>query len=109
MLPVESYLPDGRTPNDTATVRSVFIIGRDKKLILSMTYPMTVRRNFAEVIRALDALQLSTNKGVATPDDWQIGQDVIIPAAVNDNDAKEKFGTFEKVLPYLRKVKLKYI
>ena len=109
MLPVVSYLLDGRTPNDTATVRSVFIIGRDKKLILSMTYPMTVRRNFAEVIRALDALQLSTNKGVATPDDWQIGQDVIIPAAVNDNDAKEKFGTFEKVLPYLRKVKLKYI
>ena len=72
-----------------------------------MTYPMTVGRNFAEVIRALDALQLSTNKGVATPAHWQIGQDVIIPAAVNDNDAKEKFVTFEKVLPYLRKVKLK--
>jgi alkyl hydroperoxide reductase subunit AhpC len=107
MLPAEAYLPDGRTPNDTATVRSVFIIGPDKKLKLSMTYPMTVGRNFAEVIRALDALQLSTNKGVATPADWQIGQDVIIPAAVNDNDAKEKFGTFEKVLPYLRKVKLK--
>ena len=107
MLPAEAYLPDGRTPNDTATVRSVFIIGPDKKLKLSMTYPMTVGRNFAEVIRALDALQLSTNKGVATPADWQIGQDVIIPAAVNDKDAKEKFGTFEKVLPYLRKVKLK--
>jgi len=107
MLPAEAYLPDGRTPNDTATVRSVFIIGPDKKLKLSMTYPMTVGRNFAEVIRALDALQLSSNKGVATPADWQIGQDVIIPAAVNDEDAKVKFGTFEKVLPYLRKVKLK--
>src|SRR5210317_610219 len=107
MLPGDAYLPDGRAPNDTATVRSVFIIGPDKQLKLSMTYPMTVGRNFAEVIRALDALQLSTSKGVATPADWQIGQDVIIPAAVNDNDAKEKFGTFEKVLPYLRKVKLK--
>jgi alkyl hydroperoxide reductase subunit AhpC len=68
-----------------------------------MTYPMTVGRNFAEVIRALDALQLSINKGVATPADWQIGQDVIIPGAVNDKDAKEKFGNFEKVLPYLKK------
>lgn len=106
MLPSEAYLPDGRTPNDTATVRSVFIIGPDKKLKLSMTYPMTVGRNFAEVLRALDALQLSSNKGVATPADWQIGQDVIIPATVNDEDAKEKFGVFEKVLPYLRKVNL---
>jgi len=106
MLPSEAYLPDGRTPNDTATVRSVFIIGPDKKLKLSMTYPMTVGRNFAEVLRALDALQLSSNKGIATPADWQIGQDVIIPAAINDEDAKEKFGVFEKVLPYLRKVSL---
>ena len=106
MLPSEAYLPDGRTPNDTATVRSVFIIGLDKKLKLSMTYPMTVGRNFAEVLRALDALQLSSNKGIATPADWQIGQDVIIPAAINDEDAKEKFGVFEKVLPYLRKVSL---
>jgi len=106
MLPSEAYLPDGRTPNDTATVRSVFIIGPDKKLKLSMTYPMTVGRNFAEVLRALDALQLSSNKGIATPADWQIGQDVFIPAAINDKDAKEKFGVFGKVLPYLRKVSL---
>jgi alkyl hydroperoxide reductase subunit AhpC len=106
MLPSEAYLPDGRTPNDTATVRSVFIIGPDKKLKLSMTYPMTVGRNFAEVLRALDALQLSSSKGIATPADWQIGQDVIIPATINDEDAKEKFGAFEKVLPYLRKVSL---
>ena len=72
-MPGYAYLPDGRTPNDTATVRSVFIIGPDKQLKLSMTYPMTVGRNFAEVIRALDALQLSTSKGVATPADWQVG------------------------------------
>ena len=70
MLPFNTYLPDGRTPNDTATVRSVFIIGPDKQLELSMTYPMIVGRNFAEVIIALDALQLSTSKGVATPADW---------------------------------------
>jgi len=106
MLPVEAYLPDGRTPNDTATVRSVFIIGPDKKLKLTMTYPMTVGRNFAEVLRALDALQFTNDRGVATPADWQVGQDVIIPAALNDEDAQEKFGNFEKVLPYLRKVNL---
>jgi alkyl hydroperoxide reductase subunit AhpC len=106
MLPSEAYLPDGRTPNDTATVRSVFIIGPDKKLKLSMTYPMTVGRNFAEVLRALDALQLSNSKGVATPADWQVGNDVIIPAAISDEDAESKFGAFDKPLPYLRKVNL---
>jgi len=106
MLPSEAYLPDGRTPNDTATVRSVFIIGPDKKLKLSMTYPMTVGRNFAEVIRALDALQLSSQKGVAMPADWQAGQDVIIPATLNDEEAEKKFGLFKKDLPYLRKVNL---
>ena len=106
MLPAEAYLPDGRTPADSATVRSVFIIGPDKQLKLMMTYPMTVGRNFGEVMRALDALQTSTSKGVATPADWQVGEDVIIPPAVNDEDAKAKFGSFEAVLPYLRKTKL---
>ena len=90
----------------TATVRSVFIIGPDKKLKLAMTYPMTVGRNFAEVLRALDALQLSSSQGIATPADRQVGQDVIIPAAINDEEARERFGAFEKVLPYLRKVRL---
>ena len=106
MLPSEAYLPDGRTPNDTATVRSVFIIGPDKKLKLSMTYPMTVGRNFAEVLRALDALQLSANKGIATPADWNPGEDVIIPTAVNNEDARQRFGEFKTLLPYLRKVNL---
>ena len=106
MLPAEAYLPDGRTPNDSATVRSVFIIGPDKKLKLSMTYPMTVGRNFAEVLRALDALQATVKHGVATPADWQIGQDVIIPASVSDADAEKKFGTFDKKLPYLRTTRL---
>jgi alkyl hydroperoxide reductase subunit AhpC len=106
MLPAEAYLPDGRTPADSATVRSVFIIGPDKQLKLSMTYPMSVGRNFAEIMRALDALQTTTEHGVATPANWVTGQDVIIPPTVNNDDAKAKFGAFETVLPYLRTTKL---
>ncbi|MEO0865091.1 MAG: peroxiredoxin [Pseudomonadota bacterium] len=105
MLPAEAYLPDGRTPADSATVRSVFIIGPDKQLKLSMTYPMTVGRNFAEVVRALDGLQTSAGMGVATPANWNVGDDVIIPTAVSDEDAKAKFGEFTTVLPYLRTTK----
>ena len=71
-----------------------------------MTYPMTVGRNFAKVIRALDALQLSTSNGVATLPDWQAGQDVIIAVAVNDEEAESRFGGYEKRLPYLRTVQL---
>ncbi|WP_422075901.1 peroxiredoxin [Tranquillimonas rosea] len=105
MLPAEAYLPDGRTPADSATVRAVFIIGPDKQLKLTMTYPMTVGRNFAEVLRALDALQLTASKGVAAPADWQVGQDVIIPASLSDDEAKSKFGDFTTHLPYLRTTK----
>ncbi|OXT01869.1 peroxidase [Notoacmeibacter marinus] len=105
MLPAEAYLPDGRTPNDTATVRTVYIIGPDKKLKLSMTYPMNVGRNFAEVLRALDGLQTAAKHTVATPANWNVGEDVIIPATVSDEDAKAKFGEFDTVLPYLRKTK----
>jgi alkyl hydroperoxide reductase subunit AhpC len=107
MLPAEAYMPDGRTPADSATVRSVFIIGPDAQLKLSMTYPMSVGRNFAEVLRALDALQTTTNNGVATPANWETGQDVIIPPTVSNDDATAKFGEFETVLPYLRKTSLK--
>ena len=106
MLPAEAYLPDGRTPADSATVRSVFIIGPDKQLKLTMTYPMTVGRNFGEVLRALDALQTSAGQGVATPANWVTGQDVIIPATVSDEEATAKFGEFETVRPYLRTTKL---
>lgn len=106
MLPAEAYMPDGRTPNDSATVRSVFIIGPDKQLKLSMTYPMSVGRNFAEILRALDALQTTTAHGVATPANWTTGEDVIIPPSVSNEDATKKFGDFEAVLPYLRKTKL---
>lgn len=106
MLPADAYLPDGRTPNDSATVRAVFIIGPDKKLKLSMTYPMNVGRNFAEVLRALDGLQTAAGNGVATPANWNVGDDVIIPATVSNEDAKAKFGDFTTVLPYLRTTKL---
>ncbi|KMK68715.1 peroxiredoxin [Puniceibacterium sp. IMCC21224] len=106
MLPAEAYLPDGRTPNDSATVRVVFIVGPDKKLKLSMTYPMNVGRNFAEVLRALDGLQTAAKYTVATPANWQVGQDVVIPATVSAEDATAKFGTFDTVLPYLRMAKL---
>jgi alkyl hydroperoxide reductase subunit AhpC len=104
MLPAEYVLPDGRSPADSATVRSVFIIGPDKQVKLMMTYPMTVGRNFAEIIRALDGLQMSS-KGVATPANWEVGQDVIVPPAVSTEDAEAKFGTVTTVLPYLRTVK----
>lgn len=107
MLPADAYLPDGRTPADSATVRVVFIIGPDKKLKLSMTYPMTVGRNFAEVLRALDALQTSAKENVAMPANWTPGEDVIVPVAVSDEDAIAKYGAIDTVLPYLRKAKLK--
>lgn len=106
MLPADAYLPDGRTPADSATVRAVFIIGPDKQLKLTMTYPMNVGRNFAEVLRALDALQTANGENVATPADWNVGQDVIIPTSVSDEDAKAKYGEFETVFPYLRRTKL---
>lgn len=106
MLPADAYLPEGRTPADSATVRVVFIIGPDKKLKLSMTYPMTVGRNFGEVLRALDALQTAAGQGVATPANWHPGDDVIIPATVSDADARARFGDFTTVLPYLRTTKL---
>ena len=105
MLPAEAYLPDGRTPADSATVRSVFIIGPDKKLKLSMTYPMSVGRNFAEVLRALDALQLTFNVPLATPANWSAGQDVIVALALNDEQARQKYGELDIKLPYLRTAK----
>ncbi len=106
MLPAEAYLPDGRTPNDTATVRSVFIIGPDKKLKLSMTYPMNVGRNFAEILRALDGLQTAAKENVATPANWIPGEDVVVPVAVSDEDAIAKYGSIDKKLPYLRMAKI---
>jgi thioredoxin-dependent peroxiredoxin len=96
---------DGRTPADNATVRSVFVIGPDKKIKLVLTYPMTTGRNFNEILRAIDSIQLTAKHQVATPANWQQGEDVIITAAVSNDDAIARFGSFETVLPYLRKTK----
>jgi alkyl hydroperoxide reductase subunit AhpC len=106
MLPADAYLPDGRTAADSASVRSVFIISPDKKLQRSMTYPMSVGRNFAEVLRALDALQATYGNPIATPANWEHGQDVIVALSLDDDAAKAKFGEIEIRLPYLRTTKL---
>lgn len=92
-----------RTPADNQTVRSVFVIGPDKKIKLILTYPMTTGRNFEEILRAIDSIQLTAKHQVATPAGWKQGDDVIITAAVTDDDAQKRFGGFERVLPYLRK------
>ncbi|WP_102225506.1 peroxiredoxin [Acidimangrovimonas sediminis] len=105
MLPADAYLPDGRTPADSATVRTVFIIGPDKKVRLTMTYPMSVGRNFAEVLRALDAVQATDGVPFATPANWVPGQDVIVALSVSTEDAKAKYGDVDVKLPYLRTVK----
>ncbi|MHB8682407.1 MAG: peroxiredoxin [Acidimicrobiales bacterium] len=89
--------------NDTLTVRSVFIIGPDKKVKLSLTYPASTGRNIDEIIRVLDSLQLTADYSVATPVNWAEGQDVIIAPAISDEDAKQKFPKGWKTLkPYLR-------
>jgi alkyl hydroperoxide reductase subunit AhpC len=102
MLPADAYLPDGRTPAHSATVRTVFIIGPDKKIRLTMTYPMSVGRNFAEILRALDAVQTTDGVPLATPANWVPGQDVIVGMALSDEQAQEKFGALDIKLPYLR-------
>jgi alkyl hydroperoxide reductase subunit AhpC len=97
---------EGRTPADNATVRSVFVIGPDKKIKAMLTYPMSTGRNFDEVLRLLDSCQLTAKHTVATPVNWRPGEDVIIPPAVSDDQAKAKYPAGWKTLkPYLRVVK----
>lgn len=94
-----------RTAVDNATVRSVFIIGPDKKIKAMLVYPMSAGRNFDEVLRLLDAIQLNARHTVATPVNWRPGDDVIIPTSVSDEDAKQKYPQgFTTVKPYLRTV-----
>ncbi len=96
---------EGRTAADNATVRSVFIVGPDKKIKATFTYPMSAGRNFDEVLRLLDAIQLNATHNVATPVNWKPGQDVIIPTSVSDDEAKKKYPDgFKTVKPYLRTV-----
>ena len=106
MLPAEAGdTSEGRTAADNAPVRAVFFIGPDKKIKAMLTYPMTTGRNFDEVLRLLDSCQLTAKHTVATPVNWQPGQDVIIPPAVSDEQAKQKFpGGWKTMKPYLRVV-----
>jgi thioredoxin-dependent peroxiredoxin len=103
MLPADvAGDPTQRTPADNQTVRNVFVIGPDKKIKLILVYPMTTGRNFDEVLRVIDSLQLTADHKVATPAQWQQGDDVIIAGSVNDEQAKEIFGDWESPKPYIR-------
>jgi thioredoxin-dependent peroxiredoxin len=103
MLPAStSGDPLQRTPADNQTVRNVFVIGPDKKVKLILVYPMTTGRNFDEVLRVIDSLQLTATHKVSTPAQWQQGDDVIIAGSVSNEDAKEIFGDWEEPKPYIR-------
>jgi alkyl hydroperoxide reductase subunit AhpC len=94
---------EGRTPADNQTVRTVFVIGPDKKVKLELVYPMTTGRNFDEVLRVIDSLQLTAKHKVATPANWQPGEDVIIAGSVSDEEAKQKYpGGWAAPKPYIR-------
>lgn len=102
----ETSSAEGRTAQTNATVRSVFIIGPDKNIKLMMTYPMTTGRNFNEILRAIDSMQLTAKHKIATPVNWQQGEDVIIVPSVSNEEAEKIYpGGWETVKPYLRKVK----
>ncbi|MCC5872473.1 MAG: peroxiredoxin [Gammaproteobacteria bacterium] len=107
MLPEdETGTAEGQTPQDNATVRSVFLIGPDKRIKAMLIYPMTSGRNFDEVLRLLDSLQLNARHTVATPVNWRPGEDVIIPPSVSDEEAQKKYPQGYRTLkPYLRVVK----
>ena len=104
MLPEGSgATSQGRTPADNATVRTVFVVGPDKKIKLMLTYPMTTGRNFDEVLRVIDSMQLTAKHKVATPVNWKRGEDVIIAGSVSDDEAKKTYPTgWKSPKPYLR-------
>ena len=94
--------PKERTPADNQTVRNVFVIAPDKTIKLIFVYPMTTGRNFDEVLRVIDSMQLTAKHKVATPVNWQQGEDVIIAGSVSDDEAKETFGEWDAPKPYIR-------
>jgi alkyl hydroperoxide reductase subunit AhpC len=103
MLPADAGdTSEGRTPALNATVRTVFVVGPDKKIKLQLSYPMTTGRNFDEILRVIDSLQLTAKHAVATPANWKQGEDVIITAAVSNEDAAKKFPGYKTIKPYLR-------
>ena len=106
MLPAEEEASKSRTAMTNATVRSVFLIDPEKKIRMMLTYPMTTGRNFEEIVRVLDSVQLTSKHKVATPANWKKNERVIIVPAVSDDEAKNTFGDFEKIKPYLRFTKL---
>ncbi|HEY6513311.1 MAG TPA: peroxiredoxin [Burkholderiaceae bacterium] len=106
MLPAdEPGTSEGRTPANNATVRSVFVIGPDKRIKLMLTYPMTTGRNFDEILRVLDSMQLTLKHRVATPVNWKAGEDVIITTAVSNEEADKLFPGYKTIKPYLRTTK----
>jgi len=103
MLPASaSGNPAARTPADNQTVRNVFVIGPDKKIKLILVYPMTTGRNFDEVLRVIDSLQLTARHRVSTPVNWRQGEDVIIAGSVSDDEARQIFGDWKAPKPYIR-------
>jgi alkyl hydroperoxide reductase subunit AhpC len=106
MLPASAgNSSEGRTPADNQTVRSVFVIGPDKKVKLVLTYPMSTGRNFDEILRAIDSIQLTAKHKVSTPANWKPGEDVALGAAISEEEAQTKFGGYKQVLPYLKMAK----
>ncbi len=105
MLPADAGdTSDGRTPAQNAPVRTVFVIGPDKRIKLTLAYPMTTGRNFDEIVRVLDSMQLTAKHRVATPANWRQGEDVIITGAVSNEEADKVFPGYKTVKPYLRTV-----
>ncbi|MGA7886132.1 MAG: peroxiredoxin [Acidobacteriaceae bacterium] len=103
MLPADAGdTSEGRTPAHNATVRTVFLIGPDKRIKLTLSYPMSTGRNFDEIVRVLDSIQLTTKHKVSTPANWKQGEDVIIGGAVTNEEADKLFPGYKTVKPYLR-------
>jgi len=104
MLPADAgETSEGRTPANNATVRTVYVIGPDKKIKMMLSYPMSTGRNFDEILRVIDSLQLTSKMGVSTPVNWKPGEDVVVPAAMPEDEVKKKFpGGLKTLRPYLR-------
>ncbi|MBN9617336.1 MAG: peroxidase [Acidobacteriales bacterium 59-55] len=106
MLPADSgNTSEGRTPANNATVRTVFVIGPDKKIKLQLIYPMSTGRNFYEILRAIDSIQLTANHKVSTPANWKVGEDVILAGTISDEEGKKLYpDSFKKINSYIRTV-----